>query len=129
MRTRTATATCTSTTTTTTPTTQVQPQAEIRNVKFGTNIKTDVEVEGQFVPYAIDAWTGKATELADYRWEDGKTIVPVDLDQNDIALMAFEKVEQHERCTSVAPTPPRRTRSTDGVAVRATAERRRSRPS
>jgi hypothetical protein len=44
------------------------------------------------VPYSIDAWTGEATQLADYRWEDGKTVVPIDLDYDNIALMAFEKV-------------------------------------
>ncbi|MEI5676084.1 MULTISPECIES: glycosyl hydrolase [unclassified Nocardioides] len=66
---------------------------EVRNAPNpGTNIKTDIEMDGQYVPYAINSWTGKVTELADYRWEDGKTIVPIDLDYNDISLLAFEKV-------------------------------------
>lgn len=59
----------------------------------GKNIKTDIEMEGQYVPYVIDAWTGKVTEIADYRWENGRTVVPIDLDYNNIALMAFEKVD------------------------------------
>lgn len=25
-------------------------------------------MDGLYVPYAIDAWTGAVTELADYRW-------------------------------------------------------------
>ncbi len=65
----------------------------VRNLKFGKNIATDVEMDGYFVPYSIDAWTGETTELAEYRWEEGKTVVPVDLDLNNIALMAFEKVD------------------------------------
>jgi hypothetical protein len=59
----------------------------------GLNIKTDIRMDGQFIPYVIDAWTGKSTELAGYTWENGKTVVPIDLDYNDIALLAFEKVD------------------------------------
>ena len=49
---------------------------EIRNSPNpGLNIKTDIEMDGHFVPHVIDAWTGKSTELANYRWQDGKTVV------------------------------------------------------
>ena len=93
---------------------------EIKNGPLpGLNIKTDLVVEGQFVPYTIDAWTGKATELANYKWVDGKTVVGVDLDYNDIALLAFEKVsgaKLHVESTDAASA-----RSIPGgVAVRAT---------
>lgn len=60
----------------------------------GDNITTDIEMDGLFVPYAIDAWTGEVTELADYRWEDGKTVVPIDLDHDNIELLAFERVDE-----------------------------------
>ena len=63
--------------------------------------QTDIVKDGLFVPYAIDAWTGKVTELADYRWEDGKTVVPIDLDYNNIALLAFEKVDGAEAARAV----------------------------
>ena len=77
-------------------------------------------MDGQFIPYAIDAWTGKSTELADYRWENGKTVVPVDLDYNDIALLAFEKVDRPK--LHVVSTNADSARAiADGVAVRATA--------
>ncbi|BDZ65487.1 glycosyl hydrolase [Agromyces mangrovi Wang et al. 2018] len=72
---------------------QFSHKEEVRNEDHGTNIQTDIVQDGLFVPYTIDAWTGEVTELADYSWEDGKTIVPVDLDYNDIALLAFEKTD------------------------------------
>lgn len=65
----------------------------VRAATHGRNIKTDIVKDGLFVPYTIDAWTGRVTERADYHWEDGKTVVPIDLDYNNIALMAFEKVD------------------------------------
>ena len=65
----------------------------VRNATHTTNIKTEIVKDGEFVPYQIDAWTGQVTELANYRWEDGKTILPIDLDYNNIELLAFEKVD------------------------------------
>ncbi|WP_210502743.1 glycosyl hydrolase [Nocardioides xinjiangensis] len=93
---------------------------EVRNAPNpGTNIKTDLEMDGQYVPYTIDAWTGEATELADYRWENGKTVVPVDLDYNDISLLAFEKAGGQQ--LHVTDTTADTAYATDkGVAVRAT---------
>ena len=68
---------------------------EVRDApNHGTNIKTDLVVEGEFVPYSIDAWTGNVTKLATFRWENGRTVVPIDLDYNNIALLAFEKVKK-----------------------------------
>ncbi|MFU8874430.1 glycosyl hydrolase [Micromonospora sp. SL4-19] len=85
----------------------------------GTNIKTRLVVDGQYIPYLIDAWTGRSTQLADYKWENGRTVVPIDLDYNNIALMAFEKVDSQKlhinstNADSAHATP-------GGVAVRAT---------
>ena len=90
---------------------------EVRDVKFGKNITTDVEVEGTFVPYVIDAWTGEVTELADYSWEDGRTVVPVDLDQHDIELLAFEKVDEAKVHVTSTDAASARTVG-DGFAVR-----------
>lgn len=92
----------------------------VRNLEFGPSATTDVEMDGTYVPYTIDAWTGEVTELADYRWEGGKTIVPVDVKQNDIALMAFEKVDVSEERLHVVSTNGESSYATgDGVAVRA----------
>ncbi|MEE6286870.1 glycosyl hydrolase [Georgenia sp. MJ173] len=98
---------------------QYSHKEDVRDVEFGTNIQTDIEMDGQYIPYVIDAWTGEVVELADYRWEDGRTVVPVDVDQYDIELLAFEKVDEgklHIDSTDAesAYAVP------DGVAVRAT---------
>jgi len=91
----------------------------VRAATHDRNIKTDIVQDGLFVPYTIDAWTGETTELANYRWEDGRTVVPIDLDYDNIALLAFEKVDAqklHVTSTTAdsAYAVPR------GVAVRAT---------
>jgi hypothetical protein len=98
---------------------QYSHKPEIRNTTFGTNITTDVEMDGHYVPYVIDAWSGEVTELAGYRWEDGRTVVPVDLDQNNIELLAFEKVDA-ERLHVVDTTAASAYALRNGVAVRAT---------
>jgi hypothetical protein len=91
----------------------------VRAEDHGTNIKTDIVQDGLFVPYTIDSWTGEVTELSDYRWEDGKTIVPIDLDYNNIALLAFEKVGGEK--LHIASTNAASARAiADGAAVRAT---------
>ena len=92
---------------------------EIANGNPGTNIKTNVTVDGQFVPYVIDAWSGKSTQLANYKWENGRTVVPIDLDYNNIALLAFEKVSSSQ--LHVDSTNAESARSIpNGVAVRTT---------
>ena len=79
-------------------------------------------MDGQFVPYVIDAWTGKSTELANYKWENGKTVVPIDLDYNNIALLAFEKATGAK--PRVVATNADSTRTVgNGVAVRATSSK------
>lgn len=73
----------------------------------GDHIDTEIAVEGTFIPYVIDAWSGKVTELGAYRHEDGKTIIPVSLDYGSIALYALEPcktgVERHGRVITMQP--------------------------
>lgn len=69
-------------------------KAEIQENDHGTNIKTEIKMDGIYVPYSLDAWTGDATELAKYHYENNQTIIQVDLDYSNIALYAFEKVEE-----------------------------------
>jgi len=95
-------------------------KASVRNAKHGQNITTDIVQDGLFVPYAIDAWTGETTQLADYRWENGKTVVPIDLDYDNIALLAFEKVDKAQ--LHVLDTNADSAYATDGgVALRTSA--------
>ena len=62
----------------------------VRTEDHGISIQTEILVDGEYVPYAIDAWTGEVTELGAYRHEDGKTVIPVDLTYGNIAMYAFE---------------------------------------
>jgi hypothetical protein len=64
----------------------------VRHEDHGLNIKTEIRMDGIFIPYAIDAWSGEVTELAHYNYENGQTVFPVDLDYSNIALYAFEAV-------------------------------------
>lgn len=65
----------------------------VQSEDHGTNIQTEVKMDGTYVPMRIDAWSGKVTELAEYRYENGQTIFPIDLDYANIALYAFEKID------------------------------------
>ncbi|MBS2939798.1 hypothetical protein KDN32_18810 [Nocardioides sp. J2M5] len=91
----------------------------VRNAGTGPHASTDLVKPGTFVPYSIDPWTGNVTELADYRWEDGKTIVPIELDYNNIALLAFEKADE-SRLHVVSTNADSAFATQDGVAVRTT---------
>jgi len=50
-------------------------------------------MDGMFIPYSIDAFSGKVTELSNYRHESSRTIFPIDLDFLNIALFAFKKAD------------------------------------
>ncbi|WP_286308083.1 glycosyl hydrolase [Agromyces mangrovi Wang et al. 2018] len=92
---------------------------DVQSEDHGTNIQTDIVKDGLFVPYEIDAWSGEVTELADYRWVDGTTVVPVDLDYNNVALLAFEKVDEGQFHV-VSTTADSAHAVPGGVAVRVT---------
>lgn len=49
--------------------------------------------DGTFLPYRIDAWTGKVTELATYRHENGTTAIPLTLTNGDAALFLLRAVD------------------------------------
>ncbi|MEU4677898.1 glycosyl hydrolase [Micromonospora sp. NPDC023737] len=88
----------------------------------GKNIKTKLVMEGEFVPYSIDAWTGDVTQLAIYEWSNGRTLVPIDLDFNNITLMAFEKVKKgqlHKGPRIVSTNADSAYALPDGVVIRA----------
>ena len=68
----------------------------VSGMGHGREISTEIIMDGMFVPYRIDSWSGKVTEMAAYRYEDGKTVIPVDLSYGDIALYAFEAVTEEK---------------------------------
>lgn len=68
----------------------------VKTEDHGTNIKTEIKMDGRFIPYAIDAWSGQVTELGAYRYENGQTVFAIDLDFNNMALFAFEAMDSEK---------------------------------
>ncbi len=91
----------------------------VRSEDHGTNIQTEIKMDGMFVPYMIDAWTGEVTEIANYYYENGQTVFPIDLDYGNIALFAFEAVEE-EPFHALNTTADAAYATENGFAIRAT---------
>lgn len=66
----------------------------VKTEDHGTEITTRLVLDGEYVPYEIDAWSGEASKIACYEIKDGKTYVPVTLQYDDPALYAFAPEEQ-----------------------------------
>jgi hypothetical protein len=97
---------------------QYSHKESVRNEDHGTNIKTEISMAGLYVPYVIDAWSGKVKELSNYMWKNGNTVIPIDLDYNNISLMAFEKINS-EKLHVVYTDAESSYAVSDGVAIRA----------
>lgn len=86
------------------------------------SMDTSISVEGSYVPYLIDTWSGEVSRVADYTIENGRTVIPVSLDSGDTALYAFEPVEEDANLTIVSTTADE-TLTVDGQpAIRAFAD-------
>ena len=90
----------------------------VRNEDHGLNIQTEIRMDGMFIPYQIDAWSGKVTEIGNYYYENGQTVFPIDLDFDNIALFAFEAVEE-EKFHVTATNADAVYAAEDGMVVRA----------
>ncbi len=68
---------------------------------------TELVVDGMYVTYKVDAWTGDVSH-AGCRRECGKTIVPIKLKAGDVALFAMEAAgeAQPESCAEIKPEKP-----------------------
>lgn len=55
-----------------------------------TNYQGQVSVEGTYKPYVLDTWTGETTELAEYKYQDNRTILNVDLAPGDVMVFALD---------------------------------------
>ena len=84
----------------------------------GTHASEDIVMEGTFVPYFIDSWTGEVTQVANYRWEDGNTVIHVELDFDEIALFAFEAVDAEPE--HIVASDLEGTVTAEGIVLRAT---------
>ena len=84
----------------------------------GTVADTEITMDGTYIPYCIDSWTGEVAQLANYRWEDGKTIFPLTLTYGNIALYAFEPAQEEDEHLVSASLDTYVTE--DGIVLRAT---------
>ncbi len=57
----------------------------------GTVADVNIVMDGTYIPYVIDSWTGEVKQSADYIHENGRTVFRLSLDYGNIALYAFEK--------------------------------------
>lgn len=84
----------------------------------GTLAQTSLSMDGAYIPYSIDPWTGEVARIASYRVEDGRTIIDLSLEYNDCALLAFEPAEA-ETLHAVA-SDAMVIETAEGFAIRAT---------
>ena len=94
---------------------------EVKAEDHGTTITTEIGMDGLFIPYSIDSWSGKVTELAEYRYEDGRTVFPITLDYKNIALYAFEKVDEAKAGTIKVTDAACAYMTGEGAVIRVTA--------
>lgn len=78
----------------------------MRHYDYSTAVSADtsISVDGTYVPYKIDTWTGKTSRVADYTIENGRTVIPVSLDAGDTALYTLEPIAEDTNKTIVSTT-------------------------
>ncbi|MBR6029968.1 MAG: hypothetical protein IKP40_12860 [Clostridia bacterium] len=87
----------------------------------GDSITTEIVMDGTWIPYAIDAWSGRVTKLGLYRHEDGKTVFPITLDYGNAALYAFRACGADEEPHAVSADVPVRAAADGTLAAVVTA--------
>lgn len=85
-----------------------------------TNIITEISVDGLYVPYSIDAWTGAVTELAEYAHADGRTVFPIRLEAQGVALFALERSEGEVSGTIMVTSADSARMTSAGAVIRVT---------
>lgn len=99
---------------------QYSSKEEVQTEDHGLNCTTEIKMEGQYIPYIIDSYSGEVTELADYSYEDGNTVFTMDLDYGNIALYAFEAVNQEKDNTIKSTTAESSYMDESGPMIRVT---------
>ncbi len=99
---------------------QYSSKEEVKTEDHGLNCTTEMKIEGQYIPYMIDSYSGEVTELADYSYEDGNTVFTIDLDYGNIALYAFEAADQEKDNTIKSTTAESSYMSDNGPVIRVT---------
>lgn len=54
------------------------------------NYVGQISVDGIYKPYVLDTWTGETTELMEYKYQDNRTILNVDLAPGDVMVFALD---------------------------------------
>jgi len=62
----------------------------------GEDTVQEVSVDGLLIPYHIDSWTGNVEKVANYRYENGRTVFAVDMAYCTVELYAFEPAAEEE---------------------------------
>ena len=99
---------------------QYSSKEEVKTEDHGLNCTKEMKIEGQYIPYMIDSYSGEVTELADYSYEDGNTVFTIDLDYGNIALYAFEAADQEKDNTIKTTTAESSYMSDNGPVIRVT---------
>ena len=99
---------------------QYSSKEEVKTEDHGLNCTKEMKIEGQYIPYMIDSYSGEVTELADYSYEDGNTVFTIDLDYGNIALYAFEAADQEKDNTIKSTTAESSYMSDNGPVIRVT---------
>ncbi|MBC5788085.1 glycosyl hydrolase [Clostridium facile] len=53
------------------------------------NYVGQVSVDGIYAPYVLDTWTGEVNEVVDYSYEDGRTILNVDIAPGEVMIFTL----------------------------------------
>ena len=86
----------------------------------GAEIATEITADGTYIPYRLDAWSGEVTKLGQYRHEGGKTVFPVSLAYNDVALYVLRPVQADGELHVTASDADRVTAENGLLSVRLT---------
>lgn len=63
--------------------------SDYRKAKTGETVTTTVTLEGDGVPYQLNAWTGEIMPLAQYTVKNGAVSVPVELASNESTILVL----------------------------------------
>ncbi|MDO4272026.1 MAG: glycosyl hydrolase [Eubacteriales bacterium] len=59
----------------------------------GESYETTISIDGIYTPYEVNTWNGETKTLAEYSYQDGRTIISVNLTGGDVSLYALDPAE------------------------------------
>lgn len=61
------------------------------------NYTGQISLDGIYQPYVLDTWSGEAEQIADFSYENGRTILDVDLAPGDMMVFALDPNDKAEK--------------------------------